>query len=286
MDTQELFGYSGKKVLVSGAFSGMGRAAARLLSQLGAEVYVVCRRNGRHNALDFPVKQVLYADFGVKKDLDELAEVLPDNIFAMFLCHGIALNSDGSNTMEVQKVNFLGHKYFLEKALSKIADQGSVNIISSTGGFDWQSNFHSCMEVINTQTYEDALAWYENHPTEIASGYVFSKQCLCAYVKAKVHAPEFIDRKIRLNAINPGNTTTGLTDDFNRGTSPSGNAEEGKAVIEALFLDSWNGYWAEPEDMGYPLVAIGSQIFSYMSGQIIYLDYGISSVWEVDALDS
>ena len=73
-----------------------------------------------------PVKQVLYADFGVKKDLDELAEVLPDNIFAMFLCHGIALNSDGSNTMEVQKVNFLGHKYFLEKALSKIADQGSV----------------------------------------------------------------------------------------------------------------------------------------------------------------
>ena len=50
MDMQELFGYSGKKVLVSGAFSGMGRAAARLLSQLGAEVYVVCRRNGRHNA--------------------------------------------------------------------------------------------------------------------------------------------------------------------------------------------------------------------------------------------
>ena len=43
------------------------------------------------------------------------------------------------------------------------------------------------MEVINTQTYEDALAWYENHPAEIASGYVFSKQCLCAYVKAKVH---------------------------------------------------------------------------------------------------
>ena len=32
MDMQELFGYSGKKVLVSGAFSGMGRAAARLLS--------------------------------------------------------------------------------------------------------------------------------------------------------------------------------------------------------------------------------------------------------------
>ncbi|MDY2808034.1 MAG: hypothetical protein SOT82_05420 [Oscillospiraceae bacterium] len=36
----------------------------------------------------------------------------------------------------------------------------------------------------------------------------------------------------------------------------------------------------------YPLVAIGSQIFSYMSGQIIYFDYGMSSVWETDALDA
>lgn len=55
-------------------------------------------------------------------------------------------------------------------------------------------------------------------------------------------------------------------------------------MIEALFLDSWNGYWAEPEDMGYPLVAISRRIFSYMSGQIIC--YGMSSVWEIDALDS
>ena len=286
LDIKNLFGYAGKTVVVSGAFSGMGRAAARLLSELGAEVYVICRRNGRHSELDFPIKKVLYADLGVKEDIDRLAEELPDDIYALFLCHGIAVNSNGSNTMEVQKVNFLSHKYLLEKALGKVADKGSVNIIASAGGFGWQDNFASCMEVINTKTYEDAIAWYEAHRDTIASGYVFSKQCLCTYVKAKVHAPEFIDRKIRLNAINPGNTITGLTNDFNRGTSPTGNAEEGKAVIEALFLDSWDGYWASPEDMGYPLVAIGSQLFSYMSGQIIYFDYGMSSVWEFDALDT
>ena len=42
--------------------------------------------------------------------------------------------------------------------------------------------------------------------------------------------------------------------------------------------------WASAEEMGYPLVAIGSQIFSYMSGQVIYFDYGMSSVWETGAL--
>lgn len=284
MDIKNLFGYEGKSVVVSGGYSGMGYAAVRLLVELGADVYVICRKNGRHSKIDLPVKGVLYADFGVKADLDDLARSLPNNIFALFLCHGIALNSDGSNALAVQRVNFLGHKYLLDHVLHKVMDYGSVNIIGSTGGFDWESNLHNCMAVIEAKTYEDALSWYERHPEEIASGYVFSKQCLCAYVKANVHAPAFIDRKIRLNMINPGNTLTGLTDDFNRGTSPTGNAEEGKAVIESLFLESWNGYWASPEDMGYPLVAIGSSLFSYMSGQIIYFDYGMSSVWEFEAL--
>lgn len=65
--------------------------------------------------------------------------------------------------------------------------------------------------------------------------------------------------------------------DFGAGTSPSGNVEEGIEIIESLFLDSWDGYWASPEQMGWPLVAIGSKMFNYMSGQIIYLDYGVSA---------
>lgn len=93
----------------------MGLAAARLLHELGANVYTICRRNGRHSGLDFPVAGELYADFGVKEDLDVLAEALPSQIDAIFLCHGIALKADASNALEVQKVNFLGHKYLLER---------------------------------------------------------------------------------------------------------------------------------------------------------------------------
>ena len=140
------------------------------------------------------------------------------------------------------------------------------------------------MIYIESSHYEAALDWYKAHPDVIRNGYVFSKQCLCAYVKWKVHAQEYISRRIRLNAINPGSTRTGQTDDFNRNTSPKGDAAKGQAVIERIFLNSWNGRWAPAEEMGYPLVAIGSQMFSYMSGQIIYFDYGMSSVWEIGAL--
>jgi NAD(P)-dependent dehydrogenase (short-subunit alcohol dehydrogenase family) len=263
----------------------MGYAAAKLLVELGADIYVVRRRNGRHQEMDLPVKGVLEADFGVKEDLDSLAEQMPENIFALFLCHGIALKRDGSNTLEVQKVNFLGHKHLLEKMRHKVLDNGSVNIISSTGGFGWEANYDNCRAVLETKSYEDALAWYEAHPDVIKPGYVFSKQCLNAYVRTMAHAPEYIDRRMRLNAINPGNTVTGLTDEFNRNSSPTGDPEEGKAVIENVFLKSWNGRWASSEEMGYPLVAVGSSLFSYLSGQLIYLDYGMSSVWQMKTLN-
>ena len=32
------------------------------------------------------------------------------------------------------------------------------------------------------------------------------------------------------------------------------------------------------------MAAIGSKLFSYMSGQIIYLDYGTTSLWELGEL--
>jgi NAD(P)-dependent dehydrogenase (short-subunit alcohol dehydrogenase family) len=165
-----------------------------------------------------------------------------------------------------------------------VSDNGSVNIIASTGGFGWEANYDNCQAVLEAGTYEETVAWYEAHPDVIKSGYAFSKQCLCAYVRTMAHSPEYIGRRIRLNAINPGNTVTGLTDEFNRNSSATGDAEEGKAHIESIFLKSWNGRWASAEEMGCPLVAVGSSLFSYMSGQLIYLDYGMSSVWQMNAL--
>ena len=42
------------------------------------------------------------------------------------------------------------------------------------------------------------------------------------------------------------------------------DAKEGEEMISNIFLKSWNGYPAEPKDMGYPMVVIGSDICSYM----------------------
>lgn len=278
MDLKKLFGYEGRNVVITGAGSGMGYAATRLLVELGANVYATTRRK----PLDFQVTKEIKADLNSKSGVDAVIDELPESVDALFICHGIANRLGKTNALDVQLTNFYSFKYMTERLLPHIVDDGAVTFISSDGGKDWRSSLTDCLEIINISGWEEAIAWYESHPDCTNDGYVFSKKCQNVYVFAKCHSPEFISRKIRLNAIAPGMTKTGLTEDFNK--SITGDAAQGQAILEKFSLEFWNGRWASPEEMGYPLVAVGSKIFSYMSGQVLYINYGASSLWEIGEL--
>ena len=278
MEINELFGLEGRNVVITGAGSGMGYVAAKLLTQLGANVYATVRRN----TIDFDVKKQIKVDLSNSRELDKLVAQLPDNIEALFLCHGIANAPGNANALEVQLTNFLSFKFLTEQLLPKVNNGGSITFISSNGGRTWRDSIQASLEVISCKTWDDALKWYDTNPNHTNDGYVFAKKCQHVYVASMVHTPKFIDRKIRLNAIAPGMTQTGLTDDFNK--SINGDAEYGRTLLENRFLSFWNGRWASSEEMGNSLVAIGSKLFSYMSGQVIYIDYGVSSFWDFNDL--
>lgn len=277
MDLKKLFGYVGKNVVITGAASGMAKSAAEMLIELGANVYAI-----DINPVELNVTKSFQADLSKKEEIDRVIAELPSELDALFLCHGIAYFP--GKELLVQKVNFYSQKYMIEELLPRVKEHGTVNIISSVGGFGWQTVYDKAVELINLKTWDEAMEWYDKHPELIQSAYVFAKQCLESYVTFKCMAPEFIDKRIRLNAINPGDTTTGLTEDFNKSTSPNGDVAEGEEMISNIFLKSWNGYAATPAQMGYPLVAIGSDIFSYMSGQLIYIDMGLTSMWSSGAM--
>lgn len=277
MEIKELFGFEGKNVVITGAASGMGKAACELLIELGANVYAADL-----NPIDLPVKKAFQANLGEKEEIEKLVDQLPNDIVAFYSCQGIS-HFPGREYL-VSKVNFLGQKYMTELLLPKISDYGSITYISSVGGFGWERNYQNCLDLINQKTWDESMEWYKNHEELFIAkdnntlDYTFAKQCLLSYVNAKCMDKQFIGRYIRINAICPGDTTTGLTDDFNKSTG-NGNAEAGAKAIEQIFLSSWNGFAAEPKDQGYPLVALGSKLCSYISGQKLYIDYGLTSSW-------
>ncbi len=278
MDLKGLFGFENKNVVITGAGSGMGKAAARLLAELGANVYATVRSK----PLDFEVAKEIKTDFSRPEAAMEVADQVPSEIKALFICHGISDKPGRTNALEVQLTNFFSFKCLTEVLKPRIADNGSVSFISSNGGKEWRAHIPECEAVLACSSWEEALSWYGAHPESTGRGYVFAKECQNYYVMSRAYTPEFTDRRLRLNAIAPGFTITGLSDDFNK--SINGDAQFGKNVLENLYLGSWNGRAAAPEEMGHPLVALGSKICSYVSGQVIYIDYGNASAWEVQSL--
>ena len=174
--------------------------------------------------------------------------------------------------MTFAKKNFSGHQAL---------------VCTHTDGHNESGNIHVHIVINSLRKYDVPQEPYMEFDCESKAGYKHHlSTAYLAYLKQDVmdmcQNEAFISRKIRINAIAPGMTKTGLTDDFN--ASICGDAEKGQAILEKLFLAPWNGRWASAEEMGYPMAAVGSHLFSYMSGQILYIDYGTASTWEMDEL--
>ena len=81
---KDVLGYEGKKVVITGAASGMGASAAQLLVDLGAEVH----------ALDIgdvtaPVSQSIKTDMRDRASIDAAVAALPGEIDVLFNCAGV-----------------------------------------------------------------------------------------------------------------------------------------------------------------------------------------------------
>lgn len=283
MDIVKLLGYEGKNVVITGAASGMAYCAAQLLVSLGAKVYAVVN----NKPCDLPVEASVKGNLSVKEEIDRVSEELPERIDVLFMCHGVGIKPGKEKF--VMMTNFVGQRYMAEKLLPRIPDGGSVTFISSSGGYGWKTNMKAVGSILSTADFESAEKWVEEHLEMFAAEdapdpYAFSKQCVSAYVKSKTRAPEYIGRKIRINAIGPSFTETAIIKDFNLAVSKDGSEASGASVMYDLFLKSWNGRAGRPEEMGYPLVIFGSDLCSYLSGQIIYIDYGMTGQMDWEAV--
>ncbi len=273
LNIEKLLGFEGRTVVITGAASGMARSAAELLLALGAKVYAVDM-----NDVDLPVEKTIKGNLADKNMIDDVVAQLPEKIDIVYMCHGVGLRPGREKFINM--VNFVGQRYMAEALLPRIVDGGAIIFISSSGGYGWEQNMQNVGAVLASETFEEAEKWIEDHVDMFAQGgpdpYQFSKQCLSAYVKSRTRSREYIGRKIRINAIAPSFTSTPLIRDFNAAVSRDGSNESGEREMYNLFLKSWNGRPGKPEEMAYPLVILASDICSYLSGQVIYIDFGMT----------
>ena len=242
------FSLAGKKILVTGASSGIGKAIAIECSKMGGEMCVTARNEERltatMEALDGPreLHNMILADLTNQEELENLVAQM-DNIDGLVLCSGMGMTfpvqfCTRDKFDKIFDVNLFAPIELLRLLYKKkkLKKSASVVVIASIGG-----------------------------PRRITPGnavYGASKVALNAVMKYS--AREFSARMIRVNSILPGMVETPL---IRRGTITE---EQYQKDMETYPLKRYG----KPEDIAYAAIYLLSNASDWVTGQEFVIDGG------------
>ncbi|CAM5434401.1 coniferyl-alcohol dehydrogenase [Sphingobium scionense] len=251
----DILGYKGKRVIVSGCFSGMGEATAKLLLELGAEVH----------GLDFKDSSLPLASF-TNVDLRDPASIeaavagIGGKVDALFNCAGLPQSFP---PLDVMKVNFIGLRHLTEQVLPLMGPGGAIASIASTGGLGWSRRIPTNMEFVTTKGYDAAVAWCEAHLDDVVKeGYSFSKENVIVWTQYM--GAHLIKKGIRINCTLPSPTQTPMMATF--------EAASGKDVVAAAAEPM--GRYSTPAEQASGIVLLNSDLASIVNGVVFPVDGG------------
>jgi NAD(P)-dependent dehydrogenase (short-subunit alcohol dehydrogenase family) len=252
----DILGYKGKRVIVSGCFSGMGEATAKILLDLGAEVH----------GLDYKDSTLPLASF-TRVDLRDPASIeagvaaIGGQIGGLFNCAGLA-GGGAFPPLETYKVNFAGTRHLTDTVLPLMGPGSAIVSIASTGGLGWSRRIPVHMELMQTQGFQGAVDWAEAHMDQVAEGYAFSKEAVIVWTQFM--GAQLIKKGIRINCSLPSPTQTPMMATF--------HATSGKEIVDAAAEPL--GRYTTPAEQAGPLVLLNSDAAGVVTGVVLPVDGG------------
>ena len=244
---QDVLGYSGKRVIVSGAASGMGAATAELLVELGAEVHAIDIKKPDVSGL----ASFTETDLREPGQIDDAVAKIGAVIDSLFNCAGLP------NTfpeLDVMLVNFCGLRQVTESVIPLMIEGSSIASIASTAGIGWMQNMELLFGLVLTPDFAAARAWCEEHPKELANAYGLSKEAINAYTAFRSF--NLAKDKIRINCVNPGPTDTPMMPEFEKAV--------GKKYMDDFPVPI--GRHAVADEQAWPMVFLNSPRSSFVTG--------------------
>ena len=259
---RDYWGYQDKVCVVTGVSSGMGRAVAEMLLDLGAQVYGLSRTPPKEFAGTY-----IQADLSSRESIDQAFSCIPDRIDNFFGIAGLTgMRTDFTTTF---LVNYTANPYMVRRhVLPRMGEGGSIGFVSSSAGLRWENPQvqESYLDLVNADWDETVRLIEEKGMKDLGKlAYPLSKRAL-NYFTAQL-ADELVGRKIRVNVLLPGSTDTGMTNDF----------VQNLGSMERLVQFTGAGRLATPEEMAAPIVFLGSDMASYLSGVDLVADYALNA---------
>lgn len=260
---KDYFGYQGKVAVVTGSASGMGKAAAEMLVDLGAKVYALdC-----HETDIDGIEKSIIVDLGSKESINQAFEQLPQQIDSFFGIAGVSgMKTDFNTTVTI---DFIANAYIAEEYLiNRMNKHGAIAYITSTGGDNWEleDNMKYYLPLVQAHGWDERINVLNQLSLNALPGmlgYIFAKMAMNYYTAYSQKA--FASQGIRVNSLLPGSTDTGLKDEFAQATGGEDKLKEGAGYAKRL---------ATSEEMGEPVVFLNSDMACFISGELLVVDYG------------
>ncbi len=248
--------YAGKRVVVTGCYSGVGEALVHLLSDLGADEII---------GLDIkeptcPITRYIHCDMGDPDAIDAAAAEIGGPVHVLFNNAGIAANLGAINVM---KVNVFGLVRLTQALSDHIPQGGAIINTASIAGMNWPAHQEEIMELLSIDDWDKQVAWAEEKPEIVADGYMFSKECV--QILTMLRAKDLIKKKVRIASACPAPIDTPLLPDFRE--------TMGEAMIDWTAHEA-TGEYVQPGEVANLLAYLGSDAASYISGTNVNIDGG------------
>lgn len=240
---RDIFGLTGKTVLVTGASSGIGRATAIECAKSGATVFLTARNQERlQQTLQMMPEgnhQIVPADMTCEEDIEHLADVVA-SLDGIALVAGIndkqivkKLNGDFISKM--LSTNFSGPALLMKALLKKkkVNKGASIVFMSSVSAF---------------------------YPSVSNALYAASKAAVNQF--SKVLALEVLSLKARVNCIQPAFVETDMIYKY------------GEETLNEIRSNYPLGRFAKPEEIAYAVIYYFSDATQMVTGTSLVIDGG------------
>lgn len=195
-----------KKIIVTGAASGIGAQSAKEIKIQGGTVTGIDLNEPQKN-----IDRFIRADLTDPLSIESAVNNIPDGIDAICNIAGLPPTKDRAMVL---KVNFLGLRHFTELMINKLNDNASIVNMASLAGYEWYSAGSQIKELLSLRDFDsvEPLCDRIGVANEDGRSYFLSKETLIVWTM--MNRWTWRDRGIRMNCISPGPVETPILPDF------------------------------------------------------------------------